>query len=69
MSAQEDIIITKNGFDIAKLTFIKGRATKSFFEDNIVGVHATGYSYSGKKASYEEFLELTKDNEDRGMST
>ena len=65
LSVKEDIIITKNGFEIAKLTFIEGRATKSFLEDSMVGEQATGYNYGGKKATYEEFLELTKDNEDR----
>lgn len=65
MSVKEDIIITKNGFDIAKLTFIEGRAIKSFLEDSIVAERATGSGYGGRKATYEEFLQITKDNEDR----
>ena len=65
MSVKEDIIITKNGFEIAKLTFIEGRATKSFLEDSIVAERATGSGYGGRKATYEEFLEIAKDSEDR----
>lgn len=65
LSVKEDIIITKNGFEIAKLTFIDGRATKGFLEDSIVSEPATGYNYGGRRATYEEFLELTNDNEER----
>lgn len=65
MSAKEDIIITRNGFDIAKLTFIEGRGTKSLHEDSVVAERLTGSGYGGRKATYEEFSEITKDNEDR----
>ena len=59
--AEEDIYITKNDKIIAKL---------SKYEDDRDGHLAiregnAAYSYSGKRVSYEEFLQITEGNEER----
>jgi len=57
VAAQEDIIITRNGAEIAKLTALDdqlqdhGSAANQFYEN------APTYEY-GKKATYEELLQL-----------
>ncbi|WP_199624500.1 type II toxin-antitoxin system prevent-host-death family antitoxin [Paenibacillus alkalitolerans] len=66
IAAQEDIVITRNGTAIARLTAIN----KEAFSDRgaakeIVMEKAASYHAGGRKASYEEFLELTKNSEDR----
>ncbi len=60
LAAKEDIIITRNGVEIAKLLAIgKGQ------EPDLVMERAKKLSGSGWRATYEEFLELTKDSEER----
>jgi Uma2 family endonuclease len=61
LAAKEDIIITRNGTVIAKLCGTIDNRTGS----QAVKEKASAYGYGGRKASYEEFLELTKDTEDR----
>lgn len=65
LTLKEDIVITKNGTEIAKLTAIDGNAYNSRIENGMVNEHDAKYGYGGRKATFEEFLELTKDNEDR----
>lgn len=61
MAAKEDIIVTRNGVAIAKLSSLSDANPSS-----VVTEKATAYGwYGGRKATYQEFLELTKDNEDR----
>jgi Uma2 family endonuclease len=62
LATKEDIIITRNGMVIAKLSAVEGAvAAKGAVSENL-----TKYGwYGGRKATYEEFLELTRDSEDR----
>jgi Uma2 family endonuclease len=63
LAAQEDIIITRNGMQIAKLSAIKGSDSGTM--PVTVMEKAGEYCYGGRRASYEEFLELTKNSEER----
>lgn len=64
LATQEDIIITRNGTEIAKLTTmdkdiqISEKVTSYIYED------APRYGY-GKKATYEEFLQLQQESDER----
>jgi prevent-host-death family protein len=65
LAAQEDIIITRNGLEIAKLSAIRDAGSA---HDMAVAEKAEQYTYDGYggwKASYEEFLKLTQDTEER----
>lgn len=62
MAAKEDIIITKNGNVVARLTTAQG-SSKSLSHQ--VSEKADSYGYGGRKATYEEFLELTEGTDDR----
>jgi prevent-host-death family protein len=59
LTSQEDIIITRNGTEIAKLVAVNNNASE------ILRENVPEYSYGGKKATYEEFLELTENTEER----
>jgi Uma2 family endonuclease len=61
LAAKEDIIITRNGTVIATLSGTIDNRTGN----QAVKEKASANGYGGRKASYEEFLELTKDSEDR----
>jgi prevent-host-death family protein len=65
LAAHEEIIITRNGTEIAKLTAVK----KTMSEDGPLKEHvnerALEYGTEGKKATYEEFLKLYHETEDR----
>lgn len=63
LSAQEDIIITRNGTEIARLSAIND--IQNGPTPGVVMEKAEYYRYGGRRASYEEFLDLTRDNEDR----
>ena len=65
LAAQQDIIITRNGREIAKLTAIREGVEQGDTLPAAVLEKAEAYSYGGRKATYEEFLELTRDTEDR----
>lgn len=65
LAAQEDIIITRNGMEIAKLSAIRDAVSDRGAAPGEVMEKAEVYGYGGRKASYEEFLELTRDTEDR----
>lgn len=65
LAAQEDIIITRNGTEIAKLTAVKeATADQSLLLEN-VREKVPEYSTHGKKATYKEFLQLSKVSEER----
>lgn len=63
LAANEDIIVTRNGLEIAKLTAIRNEAGNPANE--LVKEKAAEYSYGGRKASYEEFLKLSENSEER----
>lgn len=68
LAAQEDIIITRNGLEIAKLSAISDVMSDYGAAPGTVAEKAERYSfgsYGGRKASYEEFLQLTQDSEER----
>ncbi|KJS18072.1 MAG: prevent-host-death protein [Peptococcaceae bacterium BRH_c4b] len=65
LAAQEDIIITRNGMEIAKLSAIRDVVSDHGAVPGTVMEKAVVYGYGGRKASYEEFLELTRDTEER----
>lgn len=61
MAAKEEIIVTRNGVAIAKLSALSDANSGS-----VVSEKASAYGwYGGRKATYQEFLELTKGTEDR----
>ncbi len=65
LAAQEDIIITRNGTEIAKLTTVKETATANKVQPEMVYEKAHEYSHDGKKATYEEFLALQQESDER----
>jgi prevent-host-death family protein len=65
LAAQEDIVITRNGFKIAKLTAIKESASGYTNLTDVVHEKAPEYSSLGKIASYDEFLHLQQESDER----
>lgn len=66
LAAQEDIIITRNGTEIAKLTSVRETSeTNTTTITEQVFENTPEYSSNGKKASFEEFLQLQKESEER----
>lgn len=65
LAAQEDIIITRNGTEMAKLTAIKETSAENNALPDKVHEKAPEYSFYGKKAPYEEFLQLQRDSDER----
>ncbi|MEQ8175696.1 MAG: type II toxin-antitoxin system prevent-host-death family antitoxin [Syntrophomonadaceae bacterium] len=65
ISANEDIIITRNGTEIARLSAIREASSENTPTPSIIMERAEDYRYGGKRASYEEFLELARDSEER----
>ena len=63
LAAQEDIIITRNGTEIAKLTAIK--ETSGDAQPDKVYEREPESSFDGKKATYEEFLVLQQESDER----
>lgn len=64
LAAQEDIIITRNGTEIAKLTALEAPLQNHGAIANQIYEHAPLYGY-GRKATYEEFLQLQKESDER----
>jgi Uma2 family endonuclease len=58
IAGKEDIIIKKNGMNVARLT------TKNI-EQDIIKEPDPAYLFTNDEMSYEEFVERTKDTEDR----
>ncbi|GBF32317.1 putative protein [Desulfocucumis palustris] len=65
LAAKEDIIITRNGMEIAILSAIRDAVSDGGPVPGAVMEKAEEYGYGIRKASYEEFLELTRDSEER----
>ncbi len=63
--AKESITIKKNGIAVAKLISLLDD-TNGSVDDLVAETRLTSkYIYGGKEASFEEYLELTKNSEDR----
>lgn len=60
LAQEQDIIITRNGQEVAKLTALKGKGDGSVGAESVL---SSGYGLG--KATYEEFLELTKNSDER----
>ncbi len=59
LAEQEDIIITRNGNKVARLV-------KYFNNDNyIIHEGSSAYSHEGMKVTYEEFLKISRESENR----
>ena len=56
---REDIIITRNGKKVARLIGFKEN------EDYVIREGSSAYSHKGMKVSYEKFLEITRESENR----
>jgi prevent-host-death family protein len=61
--AHEEIIITRNGTAIAKLTALQ--ESDKHYDHGADVVFEKAESYAGRKAAYEQFLELSKNSEER----
>jgi prevent-host-death family protein len=64
LSADEDIIITRNGLPVAKLSAFKDEKSPVGCSHSMVKEGAPSYLVR-QKATYEEFVELTKNTEAR----
>lgn len=65
LAAGEEIVITRNGRAVAKLTALQARSVAGAEEGKGVAENAVPYGDGPWPASYEEFLELTKNTEER----
>ncbi|WP_026908150.1 type II toxin-antitoxin system Phd/YefM family antitoxin [Paucisalibacillus globulus] len=65
LATQEDIIITRNGTEIAKLTKVKDSADDLLPNSENIREKAPIYSTEGVKATYDEFLQLHQESEER----
>ena len=68
LAAQEEIIVTRNGRAIARLSPIHEENSRNGVTSDRVAETAERYtfgSYGGRQASYEEYLHLTQTTEDR----
>ena len=65
LATQEDIIITRNGTEIAKLTKVKDSADDLLPNSENIREKAPIYSTEGVKATYDEFLQLHHESEER----
>lgn len=71
LAGKEDIVITKNGTEVARLTAGDNILHQKEIMDNAIREEAADYyafepecEEIGRKASFDEFLKLTKDNEE-----
>lgn len=66
LAAKEDIIITKNGKTVGKLVaYDESGNNNGKDSDFIIKESNAAYDYSGKKVSYDEFLEITSKSDER----
>jgi prevent-host-death family protein len=63
--AQEDIIITRNGIEIARLSGIRDTGAEGSQASALVWEKAQDYRATPQKVSYEKFLELSRNSEER----
>ena len=63
LAQDQDILITRNGQEVAKLCAVTGSRKKD--DSGYVIEEALSSGYGLQKATYEEFLKLTKDTDER----
>lgn len=63
LAAKEEVIVTKNGIEIARLQGVEN--SEAALQESIAREMPLPYNKKPKKATYEEFLELTRDEETR----
>ena len=64
LAAKEDIVITKNGRKVGKLTAYDETRDENL-HNSMVKENAPAYSYDGRRVTYEEFLEISAGTEER----
>ncbi|SFQ12961.1 type II toxin-antitoxin system prevent-host-death family antitoxin [Salibacterium halotolerans] len=64
VAAKEDVIVTRNGVEIARLVSKEGHSEEEL-QESTVQESAASYHFRGRTATFEEFLELTSDGETR----
>ena len=64
LADREDIIITSNGIKIAILSAYE-EIEKSVAQNSLIKEGAEKYEFAPRKASYEEFIQLTKNSDER----
>ena len=64
LSAREDIIITSNGIKVAKLSAYE-EIERVTANNELIKERAENYDVAPRKASYEEFLKLTENSDER----
>ncbi|MFW5992076.1 MAG: type II toxin-antitoxin system prevent-host-death family antitoxin [Halanaerobiaceae bacterium] len=62
LTAKEPIIITKNGKQVAKLSSLINDSEE---KEEFIVAETSRHIYGGREASFEEYLELTQNNEER----
>ncbi len=65
LAGREDIIITRNGTEIAKLSALNNEREECGTVPGTIREEAEDYRYGGRKASYEEFLDLSQNCNER----
>ncbi|NMB97769.1 MAG: type II toxin-antitoxin system Phd/YefM family antitoxin [Clostridiaceae bacterium] len=63
--AKEDVIITRNGREVARLTTVDYQPGRANYMDAAVREEVAEYLFNNRKATYEEFLELSRDSQYR----
>ncbi|WP_132746309.1 type II toxin-antitoxin system Phd/YefM family antitoxin [Scopulibacillus darangshiensis] len=64
LAAKEEIIVTRNGIEVARLQSMEGKPHATI-QESVLKETADSYPFKGRQASYEEFVELTRDEENR----
>lgn len=64
LSAREEIVITSNGRKVAKLCACED-LEKAATDNGLIKERAESYEVTHQRASYEEFLQLTENSEER----
>ncbi len=65
LAAKEDIVITKNGRTVAKLVACQEEAEGFEKYREILKEGTPAYSYDGHRVTYEEFLEISANSDER----
>lgn len=65
LSAREEIIITSNGKKIAKLSTYEDNAKANSAKGQIIMDGSQAYEVTTRKASYEDFLKLVEESDER----
>jgi len=65
LAAEEEIIVTRNGVPVAKLVAVKEPEIVRWNAPNSLPETAGPHHFVGRQATFEQFLELTRDTDDR----